>query len=153
MVDSYRKAPRGLGELWEVDEQEWERVWDERRRRVWSVLDALSLPTGDSKRESAQTSSKLRFSSFPTSHQRLTLLARALVAHVPIVILDEVWSGMDEESAKRVRGYLRDSGPEGAFRRDQAVVVVTHWVGEVPWVQGRLGSLSWVVGWGLCSSF
>ncbi|KAF8994779.1 hypothetical protein BDQ17DRAFT_1330910 [Cyathus striatus] len=46
------------------------------------------------------------------SHQRLTLLARALVAHAPIVILDEVWSGMDEESVERVRGYLRDEGPQ-----------------------------------------
>ncbi|KAF8980061.1 P-loop containing nucleoside triphosphate hydrolase protein [Cyathus striatus] len=135
------KGPDGLGDLWEVEERERERVWDERRTRVWRVLDALAPPSSpaptnerETARQRAAAFSKLRLSSLPTAHQRLTLLARALVAHAPIVILDEVWSGMDEESVERVRGYLRG----GAFRRNQAVVVVTHWVGEVPWAEGEV---------------
>ncbi|PPQ88254.1 hypothetical protein CVT25_005211 [Psilocybe cyanescens] len=52
---------------------------------------------------------------------------RALVGWPPVVLLDEVWSGMDDDMIVAARRYLKTS--EG----DQAVVVITHWEDEVPW--------------------
>jgi len=44
-------------------------------------------------------------------------------------LLDEVWSGMDENMVRAARHYLR----EGGIGPDQAVVVISHWEEEVPW--------------------
>jgi ABC-type molybdenum transport system ATPase subunit/photorepair protein PhrA len=61
--------------------------------------------------------------------QRVVLLMRALVGQAKLVLLDEVWSGMDESMVRAARRYLRNGG----VKDDQAVVVITHWEEEVPW--------------------
>jgi len=61
--------------------------------------------------------------------QSVVLLMRALVGHPQLVLLDEVWAGMDDHMVRAARRYLR----EGGVGHDQAVVVVSHWEEEVPW--------------------
>ena len=63
-----------------------------------------------------------------------------LVSRAPLILLDEVWSGMDEAMVKAARAYLRADGESGSargvgvgIREDQAVVVISHWEEEVPW--------------------
>jgi ABC-type molybdenum transport system ATPase subunit/photorepair protein PhrA len=47
-----------------------------------------------------------------------------------LILLDEVWSGMDDTMIAAARRYLRaDEGVDGR----QAVVVITHWEDEAPW--------------------
>ena len=59
------------------------------------------------------------------------MLFRSLVSRPPLVLLDEVWSGMDEGMIGAVRRCLTEGGGVG---EGQAVVVITHWEEEVPWV-------------------
>ena len=61
--------------------------------------------------------------------QSVVLLMRALVGRAQLVLLDEVWAGMDDRMVRAARRYLR----EGGVGHDQAVVVVSHWEEEVPW--------------------
>ncbi|TFY66098.1 hypothetical protein EVG20_g4994 [Dentipellis fragilis] len=55
---------------------------------------------------------------------------RALVGRPLLVLLDEVWSGMDEAMVLAARRYLKEADGVGD---DQAVVVISHWEDEVPW--------------------
>ena len=66
-----------------------------------------------------------RFRELATSHQRLVLLMRAFVKKPPLLILDEPYQGMDDDMIKRAREYL-----ETEIHNQQAVVMVTHFVGE-----------------------
>jgi molybdate transport system ATP-binding protein len=66
-----------------------------------------------------------RFRELSTSHQRLVLLLRAFVKRPPLLILDEPFQGMDDAMIKRAREYL-----ETEIDHEQAVVMVTHFVGE-----------------------
>jgi len=66
-----------------------------------------------------------RFRELTTSHQRLVLLLRAFVKKPPLLILDEPYQGMDETMIQKVRDYL-----ETQINEQQAVVMVTHFVGE-----------------------
>ena len=66
-----------------------------------------------------------RFRELSTSHQRLVLSLRAFVKRPPLLILDEPFQGMDEAAIKRIREYL-----ENEINDKQAVVMVTHFVGE-----------------------
>ena len=75
----------------------------------------------------------IAFSSISPGEQRLVLLMRALVGRPPLVLLDEAWSGMDEAMIAAARRYLRGDLING-IEEDQAVVVITHWEDEVPWV-------------------
>lgn len=68
------------------------------------------------------------FAELPPGEQSLVLLLRALVNKPPLLILDEVFSGMDARMVEVARKYLRESLDE-----KQAVVFVTHWAEEVPW--------------------
>ncbi|KAH7883338.1 P-loop containing nucleoside triphosphate hydrolase protein [Phlebopus sp. FC_14] len=61
--------------------------------------------------------------------QSIVLLMRALVGRPQLVLLDEVWSGMDDGMVRAARRYLR----HGGVGPDQAVVVISHWEEEVPW--------------------
>ena len=54
---------------------------------------------------------------------------RALVSRPPVVLIDEVWSGMDEGMIFAVRRYLTEDDGAG---EGQAVVVITHWEEDVP---------------------
>ena len=126
------------------------REW--RVRRCWEVLDALgpaswnipppsiytnrvlinkSIPNQPSPKSVSFAS--IAFSSISPGEQRLVLLMRALVGRPPLVLLDEAWSGMDEAMIAAARRYLRGDLING-IEEDQAVVVITHWEDEVPWV-------------------
>jgi len=59
----------------------------------------------------------------------MVLLMRALVGRPSLVLLDEVWSGMDEGMVRAAREYLRGDG----IGEEQAGIVVSHWEDEVPW--------------------
>ena len=63
---------------------------------------------------------------------------RALVSRPLVVLIDEVWSGMREFMMSSVRRYLTEGDGAG---EGQAVVVITHWEEDVPWVgeEDRLG--------------
>jgi len=67
----------------------------------------------------------VRFRDLSNSAQRLVLLLRAFVKKPPLLILDEPYQGMDEDMIKRAREYL-----EMEIGNNQAVVMVTHFVGE-----------------------
>ncbi|KAI6009874.1 P-loop containing nucleoside triphosphate hydrolase protein [Pisolithus marmoratus] len=73
--------------------------------------------------------SNRNFVDLSAGEQSVVLLMRALVGRPQLVLLDEVWSGMDDSMVLTARRYLR----EGGVGPDQAVVVVSHWEEEVPW--------------------
>ncbi|KAE9386512.1 P-loop containing nucleoside triphosphate hydrolase protein [Gymnopus androsaceus JB14] len=125
----------------------WKEEESWRMARVWEVLEALgqeawkradtsastiAAPSSNLTHQFAQTS----FPSLPLPQQRIVLLMRALVGRPPLILLDEVWSGMDETMVRVAREYLRGdrlaAGGAGVGP-DQAVVVITHWEEEVPW--------------------
>ncbi|KAJ6458423.1 P-loop containing nucleoside triphosphate hydrolase protein [Mycena vitilis] len=111
-----------------------------RVQRCWAVLAALGPPAWDAPLTAAHTHSPhlhpqlrafadTRFRDLPVGAQRMVLLMRALVGRCALVLLDEVWSGMDARMVAAARAYLRGGGVGPA----QAVVVVTHLADEVPW--------------------
>ena len=128
------------------------RKW--RVRRCWEVLEALGPASWNSSSLPPKSSSlsqpspetvafaSINFSSISPGEQRLVLLMRALVGRPPLVLLDEAWSGMDDGMITAARRYLRGNfavdadGCDGmtGIGEDQAVVVITHWEDEVPWV-------------------
>ncbi|KAJ7690200.1 P-loop containing nucleoside triphosphate hydrolase protein [Mycena rosella] len=134
-------GPAGVG----LDIGEAERA--RRVARVREVLRALgplawgapapSSSENENKNENWDTETArfaaLRFPELPAGEQRLVLLMRALVAQPPLVLLDEVWSGMDGRMVRAARAYLRGGG----IGEGQAVVVVTHLEEEVPWGVGE----------------
>ncbi|KZT55684.1 P-loop containing nucleoside triphosphate hydrolase protein [Calocera cornea HHB12733] len=69
------------------------------------------------------------FAALNPGEQTLCLLMRALVNKPPLLALDEVFSGMDDEMVARARAFLREYVREGG----QAVVWVSHWEEEMPW--------------------
>jgi ABC-type molybdenum transport system ATPase subunit/photorepair protein PhrA len=124
--------------------------------RCWEVLETLGPASWDPDTgylkplefESTEQPSpdtvafaSIAFSSISPGEQRLVLLMRALVGRPPLVLLDEAWSGMDDAMIAAARRYLRgeyttdDSGRIKGIGEDQAVVVITHWEHEVPWVE------------------
>ncbi|KDR69798.1 hypothetical protein GALMADRAFT_145195 [Galerina marginata CBS 339.88] len=133
-------ADEGLGLAWDALDEEKDaqreaiRSW--RVQRCWEVIeslgpaawakDALSTAGTDLTRAFASQA----FSSLSPGEQRLVLLMRALVGQPPLVLLDEVWSGMDEDVIAAARRYLRTAD---GLNDNQAVVVITHWEDEVPW--------------------
>ncbi|KAJ7469326.1 P-loop containing nucleoside triphosphate hydrolase protein [Mycena galericulata] len=117
----------------------------ERVARCWEVLAALGPAAWRASSSSSVSSdpvpipsadattaafSQRKFLDLPIGEQRIILLMRALVARHPLILLDEVWSGMDARMISAARRYLRTGGGVGA---QQAVVVVTHLEDEVPW--------------------
>jgi ABC-type multidrug transport system ATPase subunit len=114
----------GTGVMHELTKQDI----DWRRSRVQSVLEGLGpsnwLP-GASNAQFSQTD----FVDLSIGEQRVVLLMRALVGEPQLVLLDEVWSGMEEAMVLAARKYLRGDG----ISEQQAVVVITHWDEEVPW--------------------
>lgn len=110
-----------------------ERAW--REERVWAVLRGLGPHTWGagadmSVGETVEEFARRPFAALPAGVQSVVLLMRALVGQPPLVLLDEVWSGMDDGMVRAARAYLRDGEGLG---EDQAVVVVSHWEDEVPW--------------------
>lgn len=78
------------------------------------------------------------FAALPPSEQSLALLMRTVVSNAPLLILDEVFAGMDDQIIKRASDYLRDPrerrGEGPGIGKDQAVIFVSHWEHEVPWI-------------------
>ncbi|KAJ6626720.1 P-loop containing nucleoside triphosphate hydrolase protein [Mycena sp. CBHHK59/15] len=89
---------------------------------------ATSPAAGDARGETERFARR-RFMELPVGEQRMVLLMRALVGRQRLVLLDEVWSGMDYRMIQAARAYLRNGG----VGPEQAVVVVTHLEEEVPW--------------------
>ncbi|KAF9445873.1 P-loop containing nucleoside triphosphate hydrolase protein [Macrolepiota fuliginosa MF-IS2] len=106
-----------------------------RKERVWEMLENLgpsAWAPSEYPREVAQEFAEKRFTDLSMGGQRMVLLMRALVGRPPVVLLDEVWSGMNEEMVGAARKYLREG-----IGSDQAVVVITHWEDEVPWTESE----------------
>ena len=110
------------------EEEKWRL---ERMRHVLASLGPGAWgTTGSGEDQDPETFAQRTFVDLPVGEQRMVLLMRALVARPKLVLLDEVWSGMDEGMVRAARRYLRS---EEGVGRDQAVVVITHWEEEVPW--------------------
>jgi ABC-type molybdenum transport system ATPase subunit/photorepair protein PhrA len=130
-------GPHGLGVGLHGELSESERAW--RAERVWTVLRRLGPHTwrdgadvedfAEERAESVEEFAQRPFSGLPAGVQSVVLLMRALVGRPPLVLLDEVWAGMDDGMNRAARAYLRDDG----VGEDQAVVVISHWEDEVPW--------------------
>jgi len=116
-----------LGEEEEESSRQWQKA------RVQEMLENLgppawSSPKNGSHHQVLQEFASKRFTDLSTGEQRIVLLMRALVGQPPVVLLDEVWSGMTGGMVKAARQYLR-----GRLGHEQVVVVITHWEDEVPW--------------------
>ena len=68
------------------------------------------------------------FAELGPGEQSVVLLMRALVGEAPLLVLDEVFAGMDERMIRAAKAYLREE-----IDPKQAVVFITHWEEEVPW--------------------
>lgn len=119
--------PGGVQERWRV-------------KRVWEVLEGLGprawkgrVPDGTLCAPEDVAFAKRHFVDLTPGEQGIVLLMRALVGRPPIVLLDEVWSGMDERMVKAVWRYLADG--RGGLLPTQACVVISHWEDEVPWTK------------------
>ena len=131
------------------EEERWRisRVWEMLRRlgpRAWSRAAGAGgdpMPYGETER----TFAAREFADLTPGERAVVLLARALVGRPPLLLLDEPWGGMDAGMVEAGRAYLREGdasdvavggglGEEWRWEwRGQAVVVVSHWEGEVPW--------------------
>ncbi|KAJ7760613.1 P-loop containing nucleoside triphosphate hydrolase protein [Mycena maculata] len=115
----------GTGALSEAEEAA-------RVERCWDVLRALgpdAWGTGEAEGEETERWAQRKFMDLPVGEQRMVLLMRALVGRAQLILLDEVWSGMDHRMIGAARHYLRSGG----VGPEQSVVVVTHLDDEVPW--------------------
>ncbi|KIK66246.1 hypothetical protein GYMLUDRAFT_38070 [Collybiopsis luxurians FD-317 M1] len=137
-----------VGRVWEVLEALGPDAWDRAGTSSAGAIPRLQQLQEQQNSPSASTRefAKISFPSLPLPQQRMVLLMRALVGRAPLILLDEVWSGMDERMVTVAREYLRgdtdthSSSSEGGAGAvwggvgpDQAVVVITHWEEEVPW--------------------
>lgn len=111
-----------------------------RIRRMWKVLEGLGprawlgrVPDNTLGVAEDVAFAKRHFIDLTPGEQNIVLLMRALVGRPLIVLLDEVWAGMDEGMVKAVWRYLADGG-DGLLRK-QACVVISHWEDEVPWTR------------------
>lgn len=100
--------------------------------RAWADADAGK----DEERKHAladvnEAFARRAFVDLSPGEQNMVLLMRALVGRPQLVLLDEVWAGMDDHMICAAKSYLR----EGGVGRDPAIVVVSHWEGEVPWTR------------------
>jgi ABC-type molybdenum transport system ATPase subunit/photorepair protein PhrA len=68
------------------------------------------------------------FALLAPGEQSFVLLLRASTTKPRLLILDEVFSGMDERMVEMGKSYLRRE-----IGSDQAVVFIGHWESEIPW--------------------
>lgn len=76
----------------------------------------------------AEAFAERAFGELAPGEQSAVLLMRALVSEAPLLVLDEVFAGMDSRMIAAATEYLRDE-----LDPKQAVVFITHWEEEVPW--------------------
>ncbi|KAJ3828706.1 P-loop containing nucleoside triphosphate hydrolase protein [Lentinula raphanica] len=128
-----------VGRVWEVLRALGPEAWTEATSETRDLNLSSVAPEGPS--DTTRDFANIPFPSLPLPQQRIVLLMRALVGRAPLILLDEVWSGMDETMVRVAREYLRGEFPVstigssvgGGVGPDQAVVVITHWEEEVPW--------------------
>ncbi|KAH9949298.1 P-loop containing nucleoside triphosphate hydrolase protein [Amylocystis lapponica] len=123
--DSAELTPGGGPERW-------------RLRKMWEVLEGLGprawagrVADGSLEAPEDREFAAREYVSLTPGEQSIVLLMRALVGRPPLVLLDEVWAGMDEGQVQAARRYLADGG--GGLTEQQACVVISHWEDEVPW--------------------
>ena len=128
---------RGLDGALPEDVRQWriDRVCDVLSAlgpRAWRAVDGAGGVPRSLQGALAETDAafaRRTFVALSPGEQSVVLLMRALVGRPPLVLLDEVWAGMDDNMVRAARRYLC----EGGVGRDQAVVVVSHWEEELPW--------------------
>jgi len=76
------------------------------------------------------------FGTLPIGQQALILLLRAFAGSPKLVVLDEVFSGMNDPMVTLLTRYLREE-----LTPQQAVIFVSHWEDEVPWRGAELQRL------------
>lgn len=96
-------------------------------RRITELLDHLGPKRWGLDFEAEAFDTK-PFASLPPGEQSLVLFMRSLVSKAPLLILDEVFAGMDSRMIAAASEYLRNQ-----LDPKQAVVFITHWEEEVPW--------------------
>jgi ABC-type molybdenum transport system ATPase subunit/photorepair protein PhrA len=74
------------------------------------------------------------FGALPTGQQALILLLPALSPK--LIVLDEVFSGMDEQMVGLSKRYLQEE-----LTPQQAAIFVSHWEDKVPWSGAELRRL------------
>ncbi|PNY24634.1 Multidrug resistance-associated protein 1 [Tolypocladium capitatum] len=91
-----------------------------------TVLNALTLPSDfESLPKGDQTMIGSNGTALSTGQRQRVAVARAIYALSPVIILDDVFSGMDNMTKKRIFGQLL--GPEGLLRISKTtVVMVAH---------------------------
>ncbi|KZS99763.1 P-loop containing nucleoside triphosphate hydrolase protein [Laetiporus sulphureus 93-53] len=126
-ADGTSLEPAGRVETWRV-------------RRMWQVLEGLGprswagrVADGDYEAEEDKAFAKRHFVDLSPGEQSIVLLMRALVGRQQLVLLDEVWSGMDDGMVQAVRRYLADGGR--GLLPTQACVIINHFEEEVPWTR------------------
>jgi molybdate transport system ATP-binding protein len=87
------------------------------RRRIAAMLAVAGL----------RSLARRKFLTLSYGQKRLALLARALIARPPWLLLDELYNGLDARFRSRVDGLLA-----AARRRGQKWVVAAHRVADVP---------------------
>jgi len=93
------------------------------RLGVWRRMDSLArdLVAESLERMGITALADLPFSSLSGGQQQRTLLAQGLAAAADLLLLDEPTTGLDAQSALRIRSVLLDEAAHGA-----AVVCVSH---------------------------
>lgn len=67
------------------------------------------------------------FAELSPGEQSLVLLLRALVNRPALVVLDEPFAGMDQETLQKARAFL-----DTKLGDDQALIVISHYEEELP---------------------
>ncbi|KAJ3156778.1 hypothetical protein HDU86_003544 [Geranomyces michiganensis] len=74
-----------------------------------------------------------RFGQLSTGEQRLLLFLRAVVKQPPLLVLDEPFQGLDEDTVERAKKWL-----DTRLEPDQTLIFVTHCTEELPTTVDRL---------------
>ncbi len=69
-----------------------------------------------------QTKEKQIFTKLPLAEQRLVLIARAMIKHPPLLILDEPTTSVDDAGALRISAFINQIAAES----ETAVIFVSH---------------------------
>ncbi|KAF4555601.1 ABC transporter-like protein 5 [Elsinoe fawcettii] len=130
---------RALESAWADAPMARPQLGDAERSKVDAVLAffANELRGGTSRDAQAGTewADTLLFGGLSFSAQRLLLFLRALIAEQEIVVLDEVFSGMDKVVREKAFWFLARGTTGGEVRglsEEQALIVIAHDKGDVP---------------------
>ncbi len=91
-------------------------VGEERKKRVEDMLTAFGL----------QEHRKKKFNFLSGGLKRRTVVAKALIHHPEIIILDEPTAGVDVETRQAIWKYLKDLHKEG-----KTIILTSHYLEEI----------------------